>query len=79
MARLDSDPAFLDALIDDAPLVLSGYGLSDADIEALVAYLRGRSAAIAEPEHRRVQAAATFLILARLGYSAPDERDGQQR
>jgi hypothetical protein len=75
LARLDSDQSFLDALVDDADEALRGYCLGDGDIPTLVAYLRGRNAAITEPQHRRVHAAATFLILARLGHSAPDRGD----
>jgi hypothetical protein len=78
LARLDSDPGFLEALVDDAPGTLRGYGLTDRDVTALLAYLRGRSAAITDPRHRRLQAAATFLILARLGYplANPGDRRG---
>jgi hypothetical protein len=79
LSCLDSDPDFLDSLVDDAPAVLRDYSLSDADIPALVAYLRGRSAAIAEPQRRRLQAAATFLILAHLGYPVSDHDDQEQR
>jgi len=75
LRRLDSEPGLLDSLVDDAPSVLGGYLLHEADIAALVAYLRGRSAAIAEPERRRLQAAATFLILAHRGYPVPDDRE----
>jgi hypothetical protein len=70
---------FLDSLLDDAPEALRGYRLGDGDIPTLAAYLRGRNAAITEPQHRRVHAAATFLILARLGRSAADHGDQGQR
>jgi len=56
---------------------LRGYRLSDRDLTALLAYLRGRSAAIAEPGHRRLQAAATFLVVARIGYPLADREDRQ--
>ncbi len=66
LARLDTEPALVGALLEDPAAVLQQYGLPDEDVEPLITWLRDRSTGDPDVVARRVAGAAVFAMVAKL-------------